>query len=122
MGSQSAVKGLGREGVGLAVAQVMPYPWSVATPVVKEYQKAMTQAGHADLSFVSMEGYINAKVMVEALKRSGLNLTRASFVAAMENMGEVDLGGYTVGYGRDIRQGSKFVDITMIGSKGRFIR
>ena len=122
MGSASAVKALGADGVGLAVAQVMPYPWSTATPIVNEYQKAMAAAGHTDFSFVSLEGYVNAKVLVEALKRSGREPTRESFVAALETMGDVDLGGYSIGFARDKRQGSRFVELTMIGSKGRFIR
>ena len=32
---------LGPEGKGLVFTQVVPFPWSVAVPVVKEYQQAL---------------------------------------------------------------------------------
>jgi hypothetical protein len=40
------------------------------TPVVREYQEAMKKAGHAEFSFTSLEGFINAKVLVEGLRRA----------------------------------------------------
>src|SRR5205085_18942 len=37
MGTQTSVKALGPDGVGLAVSQVVPYPWTISAPIVKEY-------------------------------------------------------------------------------------
>jgi ABC-type branched-subunit amino acid transport system substrate-binding protein len=122
LGSQSTVNALGADGVGVAVAQVVPFPWNSTIPVVNEYQKAMASAGHKELSFLSLEAFINAKVMVEALRRAGKNLTRERFVAGMESIHDLDLGGYFVTYGAGQRQGSTYVELTMIGRNGRFMK
>jgi branched-chain amino acid transport system substrate-binding protein len=122
LGTQSTVNALGADGVGVAVAQVVPFPWNSTIPIVNEYQKAMAKAGHKELSFLSLEAYINIKVTVEALKRAGKNLTRERFITAMESMRDVDLGGYVVDYGPVQRQGSRYVELTMIGRTGRFVK
>lgn len=122
LGSQSTVTALGEDGVGVAVAQVVPFPWNSTIPLVNEYQKAMAKAGHKELSFLSLEAYINIKVTVEALKRAGKNPTRERFVAAMESIRDVDLGGYYVDYSADRRQGSRYVELTMISRNGKFLK
>jgi branched-chain amino acid transport system substrate-binding protein len=69
-----------------------------------------------------MEGYVNAKVLVEGLRRAGPKLTRDGFVRALESMQRVDLGGLMVTYGAGDHTGSEFVELTMIGKDGRFLR
>ena len=69
-----------------------------------------------------MEGFLSAKVAVEGLRRAGRNLTRDGFIAALEKMQDVDLGGFYVGYSPTNRAGSKFVDLTIIGRGGKFLR
>jgi hypothetical protein len=69
-----------------------------------------------------MEGFVSAKVLVEGLRLAGRNLTHETFVAALESMKHVDLGGLMVNYGKDNHSGSSFVEMTMIGKDGRFVR
>jgi hypothetical protein len=69
-----------------------------------------------------MEGFLSAKVAVEGLRRAGRNLTRDSYIAALERMQDVDLGGFFVSYSPTNRAGSKFVDLTIIGRGGKFLR
>ena len=69
-----------------------------------------------------MEGFLAAKVIVEGLRRAGRNLTREAFVDAMEKMNDVDLGGFFVSYSPQSHAGSKFVDLTIIGREGKFLR
>ncbi|WP_300460440.1 ABC transporter substrate-binding protein [Desulfobacula sp.] len=45
-----------------------------------------------DPNFVSLEGYINAKVFVEGLKRAGRDLDREKFIDAIETIRQLDLG------------------------------
>jgi branched-chain amino acid transport system substrate-binding protein len=61
-------------------------------------------------------------VLVEGLRRAGRNLTREGFVDAMEKMNDVDLGGFFVSYSPNSHTGSKFVDLTIIGREGKFLR
>ena len=122
VGSTSLAAALGKAGSGVAISQVVPFPWGTAVPVVREYQAAARKAGFADYNFGAMEGFLIAKVMVEGLRRAGRNLTRESFVDAMEKMNDVDLGGFWVAYSPKSHTGSKFVDLTIIGHEGKFLR
>ena len=122
VGSKALADALGQDGVGVAISQVVPFPWGRAVPVVKEYQQFSKKAGHTDYNFSAMEGFLAAKVLVEGLRRAGRNLTRERFIATMEGMSDVDLGGFYVGYSPSNRAGSKFVDLTIIGRQGRFLR
>ncbi len=63
-----------------------------------------------------------AKVMVEGLKRSGKDLTREKLIAALESMNGVDVGEFMVSFSPTNHSGSKYVDLTMIGRAGKFIR
>jgi ABC-type branched-subunit amino acid transport system substrate-binding protein len=122
VGSTALSSALGKEGSGVAISQVVPFPWGTSVPVVKEYQSAAKKAGFGDYNFGAMEGFITAKVMVEGLRRAGRNLTREGFVDAMEKMNDVDLGGFFVSYSPKSHTGSKFVDLTIIGKEGKFLR
>jgi branched-chain amino acid transport system substrate-binding protein len=122
VGSAALASALGKEGLGVAISQVVPFPWGTGVPVVKEYQAMAKKAGFTDYNFGAMEGFLVAKVMVEGLRRAGRNLTREGFVDAMEKMNDVDLGGFFVSYSPTSHTGSKFVDLTIIGRDGKFLR
>ena len=122
VGSKALADALGKDGVGVAISQVVPFPWGAGVPVVKEYQQLAKKAGFTDYNFSALEGFLSAKVLVEGLRRTGRNLTRERFIATMESMKDVDLGGFYVGYSPTNRAGSKFVDLTIIGRQGRFLR
>src|SRR5919106_177502 len=122
VGSKALADALGKEGIGVAISQVVPFPWGTAVPVVKEYQQLAKKAGFTDYNFSALEGYLCAKVMVEGLRRAGRNPTREGLVDALEKMNDVDLGGFWIGYSPKNRAGSKFVDLTIISRDGKFLR
>lgn len=119
--SQSFVKNLGADGFGIIVSQVTPAPHLVTTRLGKEFLTAAREHG-ATVSYAAMEGFVAAKVLVEGLQRAGRKLTRANFTLALESIRSVDLGGLMVSYGPDDHTGSEFVELTMIGRDGRFVR
>ena len=122
VGSKALSDALKDEGNGVTISQVVPFPWSPSVAIVKEYQGVMTKAGTTDFNFSSLEGFIVGKVMVEGLKRAGKDLTREKLVAALEGMNRVDLGDFTINFSPDSHSGSKYVDLTMIGRGGKFIK
>jgi branched-chain amino acid transport system substrate-binding protein len=122
VGSKALADALGAEGSGVAVSQVVPFPWGTAVPVVKDYQEQSHKAGFTDYNFSAMEGFLTAKVMVEGLRRAGKNPTREGLVDALEQMHDVDLGGFYVSYSPNNHAGSRFVDLTIIGRNGKFLR
>ncbi len=123
VGSKALADELGPEGRGVGISQVVPYPWNVGTPVVKEYQKLFSaETGKENYSFTSLEGFIAAKVLVEGLRRAGRDLTREKLVAALETMNDYDVGGFSVTYTPADHSGSRFVELTAIGKDGAFVR
>ena len=122
VGSKALAKELGPEGRGVEISQVMPFPWDVSIPVVKEYRKLLAEAKAGDPGFGTLEGFVAAKVMAEGLRRAGRQLTRASFVHAMEGMSTYDVGGFKVSYAPDNHSGSDFVDLTIISRDEKFVR
>lgn len=122
MGTQSTLRALGADGVGVVVTSVVPFPWSATHAAAREYRSVMALAGHSNLSFLGFESYLNARLVVEGLRRAGKDLTRARFIAALESMKKVDLGGFDVGFSPESHQGSRFVDLTIIGPGEKFIK
>jgi branched-chain amino acid transport system substrate-binding protein len=105
---------------GVVISQAMPYPGNKRLAVIREYHKAMAQlAAGQPLSFYSVEGFMGAKIVVEALRRAGPNPTRAKIIAALNTMKDFDLGDFVVNYTPTSRSGSKTVDLTIIGGTGR---
>src|SRR6185369_759627 len=86
MGAAATLRALGEDGVGIAVSQVVPSPTKTVAPVVRQFQQAWKATGTAiEASHLALEGYINARVFVEALTRSGRNPSRERFVEATWN-------------------------------------
>ena len=121
VGSKALAKELDKEGRGVQISQVVPFPWDGSVPVVKEYQKLMIEA-KAEPGFGTLEGFIAAKVMVEGLRRAGKNLNRDNFIKAMESIQDYDVGGFKVSFGPGKRSGSQFVDLTIISKDQKFVR
>ena len=122
VGTKALANALGKAGGGVIISQVMPYPYSGASPVVRDYQKLLKSDGITDFDYGSIEGYVAARVFVEGLKRAGRDLTREKFVGALETMGNYDVGGFNVNFSPSNHVGSKFVDMTIINSNGQVIR
>ncbi|HXZ53832.1 MAG TPA: ABC transporter substrate-binding protein, partial [Burkholderiales bacterium] len=122
VGSTALADALKGEGYGVAISQVVPFPWGPEVRIVKEYQETLSKVGNIDYNFSSLEGFIVGKVMVEGMKRAGKNLTREKLIAALESMNNVDLGDFVVSFSPTNHSGSKFVDLTMIGRGGKFLK
>jgi ABC-type branched-subunit amino acid transport system substrate-binding protein len=97
VGSKELARRLGPEGEGVIVTQVVPPPSIDPSkedlPGVQEYIRLLNRY-YPDTrpSFVGLEGYINAKILVEGLERAGRNLTRPSFIQAIKSVNDFDLG------------------------------
>ncbi|MFC3106488.1 hypothetical protein ACFOFO_00695 [Undibacterium arcticum] len=48
--------------------------------------------------------------------------TREKFIAALEGMNRVDLGGYVISFSPNNHHGSKYVDLTVLNKDGQFLR
>jgi len=122
VGSKALADELGDMGAGVVITQVVPFPYAGSTAIVREYQQVMTEAGHKEHDFSSMEGFLTAKVFVEGARRAGRSPTREGLIAAIESITDWDMGGFGVRYGPKDHTGSSYVDVTTIVRGGRFMR
>lgn len=125
-------KSAGREYTrALVNSQVVPSYDDVTLPGVVEYRGLMERnnpplppALRDDkyvpqrYSFISLEGYVNARVIVEALRRAGPNLTRQGLRQSLESLKAFDLGiGATLTFGPERHQGLDNVYFTRVESE-----
>jgi len=114
-------KEVGEKAYGLVVAQIVPSPLDKTMGLTRDYQAMLKKAGLADGGYSGIEGYISARVLVEGLRRAGRELTREKLIATLENMHDYDLGGEVVNFGSD-HVGRRYVELTIVGRDGKFLR
>lgn len=108
---------------GLGISQVVPYPYMPNLPVIREYQDLLKKyAPNQHVNYTSFEQFLGAKVLVEALRRAGPKPDRAKVIKALEGLNPFDLGGITVSYSPQNRVGSRYVEVTVIGSTGKLLK
>ncbi len=112
---------LGTQARGAIVMQVMPSPYSATTALAREYTAAAA-AQKQPVSYAGLYGFASAKLLVLGLQRAGRDPTPAKLIQALEELGDIDLGGLRLRYGPGDRTGSTFVDSTIITQEGRFMR
>ena len=120
VGSGPLARELDGAGDGVIVTQVVPLPWDIATPLVAEYHQHLHQyAPGVEPGFGSLEGYLDAQIVVQALRSAGPALTRAGLTQALDSMTQVDFGGVTVSFSPTDHQGLDVVYLTILKA-GRY--
>ncbi len=106
---------LGLNSYGVIASQVMPLPFS-NTEIASEYKQILKKYYPKEqVSFVGLQAFVTAKVITEALKRTGQAPTREKFISALESLKMFDVGGVIINYGANQHNGSQFVEIVMVG-------
>lgn len=120
--------------VNLINSQVVPSYDKVELPAVAEYRdliarydvmppKELIRQDYEPHKYspVSLEGFLNAKLLVEILKRLGPDFHRNRVKAAVETIKDYDLGiGVPVSFGPGRHQGMSEVFLTTV-EEGRFV-
>ena len=122
VGSRALSETLGKAGSGVVISQIVPSPWSPKFAVVEEYRRAMKKANMNEFDFTSLEGFIAAKTMVMILREVGRELTREKFIDTAERMGTIDVGDFPLRFSSANHEGSRFVELVLIGKDGQFVR
>lgn len=104
---------------GLGVTQIVPIPTGASMLVVRDYLRDLEALKRGEPSFYSFEAYLEAAVLVEGIKRSGsATPSAAALIRALETMNPYDNRGFTVRYNNRSHEGSRYVDLTVIGRSG----
>lgn len=120
-GTTALLAQMGPAARGMAFTQVVPFPARQTSALTRRFGALMAKAGLPP-TYDRMWGFLNASILVEVLRRAGSNPTPAAITATLERMSDVDLGGYRLAYGPKRRNGSNFVEITIVDHSGRFVR
>jgi branched-chain amino acid transport system substrate-binding protein len=115
------IKDLGANARGVIVTQVFPFERSIATGFVKDAM-ALAQARGVALTPAMLEGVAAARVLVAGLHRTPKPRTRDGLRRALDGMSKLELGGLELGYSPADHTGLEFVDLSIIGIGGKFVR
>lgn len=120
VGSMALKDGLGPDGEGVIVTQVVPHFESPLALTQEHSRDLKTYVPGARPGFVSLEGYIVAKIFVQALRRAGPRVDRETIIDAILSIKNLDIGlGAPIRYTKESYQGSQAVWPTVIRN-GRF--
>ncbi len=106
---------------GVIVTQVVPAVAGYSSAVL-EYKNALAKyfPGEAP-DYVSLEGYVAANVLIQAIKRTGPQLDTEKLIDTLETTRNLDLGlGTQLGFGRSEHQASHKIWGTALDETGRF--
>lgn len=109
---------LGGRGRTLAIAQVMPNPQSERDPLLIEYRRQATDK-RAPVGYPSLEGWLSAQVLVEALRRCGRDTSPARLHTVLDTLA-LPLAGLELDFGRRELAGSRFVELMGITPEGHW--
>ena len=110
-----------RYATGVIVTQVVPAVDGHSS-LVLEYKSALAKYFPGDApDFVSLEGYVDATVLIAALQRNGAQLDTERLVGTFENLHDLDIGlGTSVTFSRSDHQGVHKVWGTQLDETGHY--
>ncbi|MEM6460949.1 MAG: ABC transporter substrate-binding protein [Pseudomonadota bacterium] len=122
VGSGALAEELGRIDETVLVSQVVPMFDDRQSPLAARFRAALEKSNpDSEPSFVAYEGYLTARLVIEALKRLGAEPTRQGFLDLFRAETTFDIDGLRLTYGPEDNQGSDKVYLTAIGRDGNVI-
>jgi branched-chain amino acid transport system substrate-binding protein len=105
----------------IIVTQVVPPVEGYSSLVMRYKTELAKYFPNESQDYVSLEGYIAARLLLEAINRVGPELDAEKLVETLENMRDVDLGlGFRINFSKDEHQGSHKVWATRLTEFGNY--
>lgn len=93
VGTEEFIREAGQDAEGTIITQVMPPYDRTEYPTIALYRDCLGKYSPGEApTFVSLEGFVDAMVLVEGLKRAGKELTREKFISAIESIHDMNAG------------------------------
>ena len=93
VGTDDLIKLAGSDAEGMVITQVVPPYYLTDLKTVALYRRTLSKYAPGETpNFVSLEGFVDAMILVEGLKRAGKDLTRDGLVRSIETMHDFDVG------------------------------
>lgn len=117
----SALPALGDDARGLAITQVVPYPWRQTTSLAREFAQECELAKQP-IAYDTYGGYLLARFLLDALRRCGKSVSSEALVRAIEGRQSWDYGGINLSFSPSNHHGTSFVETTIVGPRMSFMR
>jgi branched-chain amino acid transport system substrate-binding protein len=93
VGTDELIAEAGADAEGVVITQVVPPYYLTDLKEVALYRRTLTKYfPTAQPNFVSLEGFVDAMVLVEGLKKAGKELTRDGLIRGIESIHDLDIG------------------------------
>ena len=119
--AEQLIKTLGPVANGVMFSQVVPPPTRRSRMVVEEFRREWDRTHKRAPSFTALEGYIGARALAEALKRTGPKAAPSAIVSGLESVDMIDLGSHVIQYSRERHNGSNYVNMVAASRAGGFV-
>jgi branched-chain amino acid transport system substrate-binding protein len=120
VGGTALMERLGAQASGLSVTQVVPFPWARSSALGRAFQ-AFCGRHRIEASFASMEAYLAANLLVDALRRAR-EATPAKLAEAIDSLPPRDFGGFIGAFYGKSRRTPAQIDLTVFSRSGKFVR
>lgn len=109
---------LGSAGSGVIVSRVVPRSDNGKMEITRDLMADLAAAQAGKPNVYVLEGYLAARVLAEALRNAGKDLSRIKLRKAIEALDEVSIGDFRVHFAQE-RVASRLVQLGVIDSNGR---
>ncbi|HEX6706934.1 MAG TPA: ABC transporter substrate-binding protein [Albitalea sp.] len=116
-----ALPALGDDARGVAITQVVPYPWRQTTPLAREFAQEC-EIARQPIAYDTYGGYLLARFLLDALRRCGKSVSSEALVRAIEGRQSWDYGGINLSFSPTNHHGTSFVETTIVGPRMSFMR
>lgn len=105
------------------ISQAVPNPYRTSLQIVRDYQRDMAalRSPAPNLSPFTLEDYIAARALIEALQAIGKSAPTGRDVQAALRCMDLDIGGLPVRFKPDTHVGLSFLDIAVVAEDGKLI-
>jgi ABC-type branched-subunit amino acid transport system substrate-binding protein len=93
VGTDDLIQEAGADAEGMVITQVVPPYYLTEYKTVALYRRTLSKYyPSVQPNFVSLEGFVDAMVLVEGLKKTGKDLTREGMIRGIESIHDLDIG------------------------------
>ncbi len=101
-----------------AFVTVTPSPWMTRSALQRDYRR-VSAAAKLPMSYLGFEAYLNARVLIDSLQRSGARSAN-ELARYLDTLSPRDMGGLVVEYAQS-RRGGNFTDMSLLRSDGTYL-
>lgn len=93
VGTDDLIQAAGPDAEGMVITQVVPPYYLTDLKTVALYRRTLQKyMPSVRPSFVGLEGFVDAMVMLQGLQKAGTDLPREGLIEAVESLHDVDMG------------------------------